>query len=171
MSLKKMVVRGAIVLVAVGLVGLIAIQLVPVERTNPPVISEPNWDSPETRALAQRACFDCHSNETAWPWYSQVAPVSWLVADHVIEGRDKFNMSEWPSGEGDEAAETVAEGEMPLFGYVLMHPEAKLTPAETEQLIAGLKATFGGEASEERESAAERGGGDHDDEGREYDDD
>lgn len=171
MSLKKMIVRGAIALVAVGLVGFIAIQFVPVERTNPPVVSEPNWDSPETRALAQRACFDCHSNQTTWPWYSQVAPASWLVADHVIEGRDKFNMSEWPSGEGDEAAKAVAEGEMPLFGYVLMHPEAKLTPAETEQLIAGLRATFGGEAGEERESASERGGENHENQDGDHDND
>ena len=80
MSLKKLVIRGTLALVVIGIVGLVVIQFVPVERPNPPVLREPNWDSPETRALAQRACFDCHSNETTWPWYSQVAPVSWLTS-------------------------------------------------------------------------------------------
>ncbi len=91
--LKKIILGAAGVLV----VGLIAIQLVPYGRnhTNPPVQSEPNWDSPETRALAERACFECHSNETAWPWYSNIAPVSWLVQHDVDEGREKLNFSEW----------------------------------------------------------------------------
>jgi mono/diheme cytochrome c family protein len=103
------------VIAAIGLVVFIVIQFVPVEQTNPPVVSEPKWDSPQTKELVQRACYDCHSNETKWPWYSQVAPVSWLVADHVNEGRSKLNFSEWQvnqggeGGEGDEAIE--AEGE------------------------------------------------------------
>ncbi|HMQ34622.1 MAG TPA: heme-binding domain-containing protein [Chloroflexaceae bacterium] len=131
------------------LVLLLAMQLVPYGRdhTNPPVIAEPAWDSPETRALFVRACADCHSNQTVWPWYSNVAPVSWLVAHDVEEGRAKFNVSMWGQqrNEGDEAAETVREGEMPLKIYLPTHPEARLTPAEREQLIAGLTATFGGE--------------------------
>lgn len=148
-------------LVILGVIALISIQFVPVERTNPPVVSEPKWDSPETKALAERACFDCHSNQTKWPWYSQVAPASWLVTDHVQEGRAKLNFSEWgkpqggeeaeqgeerEGGEGaepDEIAEIVEKGEMPIPSYLLLHPEARLTPAETQALIAGLKATFG----------------------------
>ena len=74
---------GGFVVLVVVLFGLI--QLVPVQRTNPPVVAEPPWDSPETRALAVRACFDCHSNETVWPWYAYVAPVSWLVAHDTDE--------------------------------------------------------------------------------------
>lgn len=131
------------------LVLLLAMQLVPYGRdhTNPPVVAEPTWDSPETRALFVRACADCHSNQTVWPWYSNIAPVSWLVAHDVEEGRAKFNVSMWGQqrNEGDEAAETVREGEMPLKIYLPTHPEARLTPAERERLIAGLAATFGGE--------------------------
>jgi mono/diheme cytochrome c family protein len=139
---------GALALGAL-LVLLLAMQLVPYGRnhTNPPVVAEPAWDSPESRALFVRACADCHSNQTAWPWYSNIAPVSWLLAHDVEEGRAKFNVSMWGQqrNEGDEAAETVSEGEMPLKIYLPTHPEARLTPAEREQLIAGLTATFGGE--------------------------
>ncbi|GAB4471959.1 MAG: hypothetical protein Kow00124_09440 [Anaerolineae bacterium] len=128
-------------------VGFAAIQLVPVSRTNPPVTSEPNWDSPETRALAQRACFDCHSNETQWPWYAYVAPVSWLVSHDTIEGRQRLNFSEWDSMRGEarethEIIEVILEGEMPPSNYVRMHPEANLTDAERSQLVEGLRATL-----------------------------
>jgi mono/diheme cytochrome c family protein len=131
------------------LAALVAIQLVPYGRnhSNPPVGAEPAWDSPETRALFVRACADCHSNQTAWPWYSNIAPVSWLITRDVVEGREKLNISAWGQqrNEADEAAETVREGEMPLWFYVPLHPEARLSPAEREQLIAGLAATFGDE--------------------------
>ena len=122
---------------------LILIQFIPVDRTNPPVVREPNWDSPKTRAYAVRACFDCHSNETKWPAYSYVAPVSWLVADDVKEGRKDFNMSDWKPGKGDEAAKEVRKGDMPMWQYTLMHSEANLTNAEKNDFIAGLIATFG----------------------------
>ena len=136
-------VLGAIVLVAVG------IQLIPYGRnhTNPPVLTEPQWDSPRTRELFTRACADCHSNETVWPWYSNVAPVSWLVQRDVDEGREKFNISTG-SDEADEAAEKVIEGEMPPRPYTLLHPEANLATSEKQELIQGLLATFGGESSE-----------------------
>lgn len=139
-------------LLLVGGLVFVVIQFIPVDHTNPPVVREPNWDSPMTRAYAERACFDCHSNETEWPWYSNLAPVSWSVADHVYEGRAKFNVSEWPSGEGEEAAETVREGEMPLWEYTVMHPEAKLSQAELRQFVAGLEKTFGTEEAEEAEN-------------------
>src|SRR5215831_3235209 len=76
---------------------LVLIQLIPFgrEHTNPPVTQEPAWDSPGTRELAKRACFDCHSNETVWPWYSRVAPVSWLTQRDVNGGRRHVNFSEW----------------------------------------------------------------------------
>lgn len=135
-------------IILIGVVSFLALQLVPVDRSNPPVVSEPNWDSPETEAFARRACFDCHSNETNWPFYAYIAPISWRVAEHVHEGREEFNMSAWQPGEGDDAAEEVAEGEMPLWDYLLMHPEAQLTEAETERFIAGLRATFGEEEDE-----------------------
>ncbi len=144
MSLKKIV--G--IIAAVILVGFLLIQLVPYGRdhTNPPVQSEPNWDSPETRALAQTACFDCHSNETNWSrWYESVAPASWLVQNDVEEGRRFVNFSEWDQGgkprELDELGETVSYGSMPPSKYLLLHPEAKLTQQQKDQLAAGLRAT------------------------------
>ena len=136
--------------VAGGLVGFfVLIQLVPYGRdhTNPPGNVEPAWDSTATRDLVARACFDCHSNQTKWPWYSNVAPVSWLVQYDVEEGRETLNFSEFdkPQEEADEAAEAVQEGEMPDPKYLLTHAEARLTPAEKEQLVKGLLATLGGE--------------------------
>ena len=131
---------------AVAVVLLLA-QLVPYARShaNAAVTGEPAWDSPETRALAVRACFDCHSNETAWPWYTNVAPMSWVTQRHVDEGRRKLNFSEYDQrrGEADEAAETVREGAMPLFDYTLVHSTARLTDAEKQALADGLAATLG----------------------------
>ncbi len=136
-----------IVLILVGL--FVVLQLVPYGRahTNPPMRQGPAWDSPRTEALARRACFDCHSNETTWPWYSHVAPMSWLVQNHVDEGREHLNFSEFdrPQRDAHEAAEEVADEEMPPWNYVLLHPEARLSDAEKKELIAGLRATFGGE--------------------------
>ena len=141
--MKKFLKRVVLVLVVVF--GLI--QLVPYGRAheNPPVSKEPKWDSPETRALARRACFDCHSNETAWPWYSWVAPMSWLVQHDVDEGREHMNFSEWDKEQkdADEAAEMVEKGEMPLWYYLPTHPDAKLTPEDKAQLVRGLKKTVG----------------------------
>jgi mono/diheme cytochrome c family protein len=133
-----------------GFIGvLLIIQFIPYGRdhTNPPVIAEPAWDSPQTRALFFRACADCHSNETTWPWYSTIAPASWLITRDVMEGRATFNVSEWgrPDNEGDDAAKTVQNGEMPPWFYLPLHPEANLSPAERQQLINGLLATFGGD--------------------------
>ena len=127
---------------------LVAIQFIPYGKnhTNPPVIAEPKWDSPQTRTLFMRACGDCHSHETKWPWYSNIAPVSWLVYHDVVEGREHFNISAWghqKKNEGDEAAEELEEGEMPLKPYLLAHPEARLNKQEKALLIEGLKKTFG----------------------------
>ncbi len=145
---------AAVVLIA--LAAFAAIQFIPVDRSNPPVTTEPQWDSAQTRALAERACYDCHSNQTKWTWYSKVAPVSWLVAHDVEEGRSALNFSEWGAGqEGEEAGEEVLEGAMPPWQYLLMHPEASLNEAEKQSLVAGLNATFGSEREEgEREHEA-----------------
>lgn len=128
--------------------GFLLIQVVPYghDHSNPPITSEPNWDSPQTKELAQRACFDCHSNETVWPWYSNVAPVSWLVQHDTEEGRQYLNFSTWNEGgkgrEPDEAIEAVGEGWMPPPMYLTMHPEARLTPAEKQALMNGLRSTI-----------------------------
>lgn len=150
-------------LAAVGLL-FVGLQLLPGGVTHPPVTAEPAWDSPQTEALARRACFDCHSNETVVPWYGNLAPFRQLVADHVNEGRAEMNLSEMdrPQEEAHEAGEAVAEGEMPPAYYVLLHPEARLSPAEKRQLIDGLNATLGGEGGE-REARSGRRRGRHDD--------
>jgi plastocyanin len=124
-----------------------AIQLMPYgrEHTNPPSIVEPRWDSGETRELARRACFDCHSNETTWPAYSRVAPVSWLVYHDVVNGRSELNFSEWqrPQKEAHEAPDVV--GEMPPLAYRLMHGSARLSADERAQLARGLARTSSSE--------------------------
>jgi hypothetical protein len=126
---------------------VVAIQLVPYgwRQTNPPVAGEPGWDSPRTRELFFRACADCHSNQTKWPWYSRVAPVSWLVIRDVEQGRSHLNVSEWnrPQKDAHEAAGEVREGKMPLPIYLPAHPEARLSAAEKSDLLRGLEATFG----------------------------
>ncbi len=143
--------RKTILLSVVGAIVLFGlIQLVPYGRnhSDPPVVAEPQWDSPQTRALAVRACFDCHSNETVWPWYSNVAPVSWLVQRDVDEGRRRLNWSEWNVAgqrfERESGAEAVLEGTMPPWFYLPLHPAARLTAAEKQQLVTGLQNTFGG---------------------------
>ena len=141
--MKRIVVAGVAVLVVL----LVAIQAMPYGRkhTNPPVRAEPAWDSPRTRELAVRACYACHSNETTWPWYSNLAPVSWLVQYDVDQGRAELSFSEWRTGdqEGGEAAETVVEGSMPPWFYVALNPEARLSATERQALISGLRATLG----------------------------
>jgi hypothetical protein len=135
-------------IVGLSLLGLVIVaQAVPYGRdhTNPPVIAEPSWDSAATRALAKRACFDCHSNETRWPWYSQIAPFSWLLQSHVDEGRQAVNFSQWDRTyeEAGESGETVLDREMPPRSYLLLHPEARLSDAERHALARGLDASVG----------------------------
>ncbi|WP_018467578.1 heme-binding domain-containing protein [Calidithermus timidus] len=148
-------------LVVLGFVALLAgvAQMVPYGRdhSNPPVQIEPAWDSPKTREMFMSACGDCHSNQTRWPWYSHIAPISWLVQYDVEKGRAELNVSEWGLGEneGEEVVEAVLEGYMPPKLYTLMHPEARFTPEELQTFLAGLRATFGsegeGEVHEEEE--------------------
>lgn len=132
-----------------GLVSLAAIQLVPYGRdhNNPGVLNEPQWDSPVTADLADRACYDCHSNRTRWPWYSNIAPVSWFVYRDVINGRAELNFSEMgrKDNETDKAAETVEDAEMPPFRYTVNHPEARLDDTERQALLRGLRRTLGEE--------------------------
>ena len=120
----------------------IAIQFIPYgrEHTNPPVQTEPCWSGPETRALFFRDCGDRHSHATKWPWYSHVAPVSWMVQHDVEEGREHFNVSMWGlqrKNEGDEAAEAFREGDMPPWFYLPAHPEAQLRDNERQLLRQG----------------------------------
>ena len=128
----------------VGLVGVFAaMQVVPYgwRHSNPPVTAAAPWPSASTEKLAQEACYDCHSNETNWPIYSYVAPVSWVVRNHVDAGRARLNFSEW-RGRGRDArraAEAIQQGSMPPGYYTLIHPSARLSSAEKQQLIDALK--------------------------------
>lgn len=143
MKLKGLILKGVIA----GIVLIIAIQFVPYgkDHSNPPVVAEPPWDQPATREFFVRACADCHSNETHWPWYSNFAPASWLVTMDVKVGREHFNVSEWDpqNNMGGWIATQVETGEMPPAKYLLPHPEARLTDEEKAQFINGLHNTFG----------------------------
>ena len=129
---------------------LIAIQLLPYGRDHaaPPDGTLVAWDSPATEALAQRACYDCHSNRTRWPWYASIAPLSWRIQTHVARGRRDLNFTAFDPTMSDvakaagEAGETVTTGEMPPNDYLLAHPEARLSGAEKRALVAGLNRTF-----------------------------
>ncbi|HEX5043710.1 MAG TPA: heme-binding domain-containing protein [Candidatus Polarisedimenticolaceae bacterium] len=135
----RILLLGALVLVA-------GIQLVPVDRSNPPeqgVVPAP----PPVLAVLQRSCFDCHSNQTRWPWYAYVAPVSWRVADDVHEGRKELNFQEWNRASARKRARVAAkvwdevqEGKMPLPNYLRMHPEARLSE-EDRALLRGWAET------------------------------
>lgn len=158
---SKRAVKIVTLILGIGLIvligGFLALQLVPVDTSNPPVVSEPNWDSPQTQTLVEQACYDCHSNETKWPWYSHVAPVSWIISREVHEGRRSLNYSEWSAYQENESIETILQGRMPPQQYSLFHPEARLSNAEKQTLIAGLKKTFGSSVESERESGREEG--------------
>lgn len=106
----------------------------------------PAWDSTATHDLVQRACYDCHSYETVWPWYTYVAPISWLTQRDVDEGRGRLNFSNWGPVPGDsgEVTGVVREGEMPPNYYTWMHPSARLSDAERNQLIQGIENTLAG---------------------------
>jgi hypothetical protein len=131
-------------LCVVGVVGLFVLaQAVPYGRShsNPRVTREPVWESQRTRDLAKRACFDCHSNETTWPWYSNVAPQSWLIQRDVDGGRRALNFSRWDRpqdvGTGD-VVEAVSSGGMPPWYYTILHSRSRLSEAERRQLVDGL---------------------------------
>ncbi len=135
------------VLALLWLIGLFTLlQLVPYGHAhlNPPVIQEPAWDSPRTRQLAVRACFGCHSNETKWPWYADVAPMSWVVQGDVDSARTVANFSEWnrPYELASYSGLSITGGSMPPAKYRMAHPEADLTEAEQRELATGLNATL-----------------------------
>src|SRR5689334_14302725 len=134
-----------LILVLIGL--FLVMQIVPYGRshTNPAVVQEPRWESAETRGMVQRACFDCHSNETKWPRYSWIAPSSWLVQNDVDGGRRHLNFSEWNREQrhAKDAAEEVRSGDMPPVYYGWMHAPARLTNEERERLALAFEKMFG----------------------------
>jgi cytochrome c551/c552 len=134
---RRVVKRG---LLTVG-VALLVAQLVPVGRSNPPVQGEVAAPA-EVRAILRRACYDCHSNETVWPWFGRVAPVSWLLERDVREGRKEVNFSVFGQyaekrrrRKWTEIPEQVEKGEMPPWFYVAVHPQARLSEADRALLV------------------------------------
>ena len=144
LSARKLV-RVSLLVLALLLAGA---QFVPLDRTNPPSDPQQHFNvvarPPQAVAsVLQRSCRDCHTNDTTWPWYSRVAPVSFLVVDDVKEGRSHLNFSEWGKLDARRAARKLEEicdeikaGNMPERKYTLIHPSAKLT-AEEVQTICG----------------------------------
>jgi Haem-binding domain len=141
---RRILVRAGLGLFAVA----VLLQLVPYGRdhTNPPVTQDAPWPDGRARELATTACYDCHSNQTRWPPQSHVAPFSWMVTRDVEQGREALNFSTWFSagdeddGEADDAAEVVADAEMPPRRYLLVHPDAALSDAERQVLVEALEA-------------------------------
>lgn len=139
---------------------LVLIQFVPVERTNPPVTADLVAPA-DVKAVLKESCYDCHSNETVWPWYSTVAPVSWMLVRDIEEARDEYNLSEWERMDAEEQAETreemwemASEGEMPPWSYLLVHPESRVTEADLAVLRPWLLA--GTEEHDEKERRRRR---------------
>lgn len=137
---------------AIGIIlaALLLIQFIPVTRDNPPVTAEFGGPS-EVKDIFKKSCYDCHSNETVWPWYSRVAPVSWLVTSDVNESRENLNFSEWGTYTSkkqvklaESIGEEVKEGEMPLMIYLIMHSSAELDDIQKD-IIYNWVASQGGE--------------------------
>jgi hypothetical protein len=125
----------------------VAMQAVRYPRTNPPVARD--LVAPrEVKTALRGACYDCHSNETAWPWYTAVAPASWLIHHDVEEGRRHLNFSSWGdyaddpgtlARKLDEIARSVAAGDMAPLYYRMLHPDARLTETQRGALLGWVK--------------------------------
>lgn len=145
------------------LVGFVALQLIPVDRSNPPVTGD-LVAPPEVKAILKASCYDCHSNETHWPWYSYINPMGMLIAHHVEEGRELLNFSEWENWDEDEqynqkeniysfcSPEEEPETPMPPPDYVILHPGAELTAEEFKILDCWMFPEYCEEETEEEDS-------------------
>jgi hypothetical protein len=146
--MKKKILWGVLA-IAVG------IQLIRPEQTNPAVAPGADFlvatqADPAVAQIVKQACYDCHSHETKWPWYSHINPIGWVVSDHVVEGRDELNFSDWTSYSAkkadhklEESIEYVKKDEMPLPGYVLLHDEARLNKKQKDSLLVFLRKVRG----------------------------
>jgi hypothetical protein len=137
--------------VSVSLLGIVgAAQFVQPQRTNPPVPPDHNlWTDARVDSrvggILRRACADCHSHETTWPWYAQVSPISWFLALHVERGRAKLNFSDWSGPSSDQLEEiytAIRKEKMPLASYTLLHPDARLSKADRDVLKAWADGTL-----------------------------
>jgi hypothetical protein len=154
---RKLLLRAGLGLLLVA----VLLQFLPFGRlgADPPVTRDAPWPNARARELAVAACYDCHSNQTRRPLYSQVAPFSWLIARDVEQGREKLNFSAWEGSGGDarDAAETIVEGSMPPRRYLPLHADARLSQDERRLLVEALEAMGGGGGGGDRSGP---GGGD-----------
>jgi hypothetical protein len=155
-KIGQVIMRKLRILLGVVVVLVVGVQFIRPDRTNPPVnpartIEANTHLTPEVSAILKRACRDCHSNETRWPWYSNIAPISWQVAGHVTSARLHLNFSDWPAPERNgrraratdklgEMCDQVDSGEMPIGQYLWLHPDAKLSPADVRTLCSWTEA-------------------------------
>ncbi len=142
--MKKKIFFGILIL-------LIVIQFFRIDKTNPKVIPSEEFftvnAAPENiKQITKNACYDCHSNETKYPWYANVAPISWMLANHRNEGREHLNFSTWATRNNnqqqhalEESVEVIENGEMPMALYVVNHPEAKLSESQKKEFVNYFK--------------------------------
>lgn len=163
MMRRKKLMAGVL---GIGIIGFIGLQVIPAgsirpvlaRKANPPVTRTIVWDSADTERVVRAACYDCHSNETAYPWYAQLAPVSWLVSRDVNKGREAMNFSEDVLTQGDwNDLEYHLFHDMPPKVYLVMHPEAKLSVEQKTALLEGFKATFSEAAPEGADDGMDMG--------------
>lgn len=139
--------------IALGITAiLVIIQFFRIDKTNPVIVQGNDFltvtNPPENiQLMLKNACYDCHSNQSKYPWYTNIAPISWWVKDHINEGREELNFSEWGTFKEKrqkhklkETIEVLEEGEMPLESYLIIHDEAKLTTEQKNELVTWFKA-------------------------------
>ncbi|QYG91438.1 heme-binding domain-containing protein [Iamia sp. SCSIO 61187] len=140
---RRAAARRVVVVGGAGLVFVVGLmQLVPYgwTKTNPPVTADAPWPDAESEAIARESCYSCHSNETDWPAYSYLAPMSWLVRRDVDRGREELNFSEWGErSDAGDAADEVEDGAMPPRQYTVIHRGARLTEDEARVLATALE--------------------------------
>jgi hypothetical protein len=151
--MKKKLISVKYILLSI-LALMIIVQFLPSKVKNPKVITENDLISitkpeKEIETILRNSCYDCHSNETKFPWYSKVAPASWFLNSHIEKGRSHFNFSNWKTYSAENqisisqnCIEEIKDGEMPLWSYTLLHSEAKLNSEEKEKLISWFTSEF-----------------------------
>lgn len=129
----------------------VVLQFIGIEKTNPEFDSSGDFivmENPpaDIAQVLRSACYDCHSNQTVWPWYSNIAPISWMLEEHVVDGRDNLNLNYWSEFDVEDRAyvieemiEEIEEGEMPIPGYLITHSDAKLSETQKEKLFTWLR--------------------------------
>lgn len=138
------------IIIAIAVI-FVLIQLIKIDKTNPTTAPENDFmvvaaPPTEIAKMIKTSCYDCHSSEVVYPWYSNIAPVSWFLKKHINEAREEFSFSEWglyiakdQKHIAKECGEEIEKGKMPMTSYLLMHSEAKLSKEQSTQLVSYFK--------------------------------